>query len=387
MVNNDKSVKMFYLFYAITGGVFTSLMPVYYVQLGYNESQIGVLTSLIYLAAILQPIFGYLSDSKYDIQYILRISLAIIMASCVVLYFFDSFIVVFFVILIASIFRMPIPTLFDSVAADYAIKHNVPFAKFRVYASFGFGASMLICIPFMYLFGFSAFLIVTIFTTLIAFITIANIPHYTEKKPHIKYSENIKTIIKNKNFIYLSLFTILFMGSTSIKFAYQSLLLQELTGGALYSSVGFLLSVTMEIVFMRYFIVVEQHLSFKKYMTIAVGLMLIQLSIFATSNNPNIILCATILHGVSMAVFIPGYMKKIKEIVPIEISTSSMIISSTIQNVYTFLFSLIIITPIFAFYGLDYVFVIMIIFASISIVPLILIKEKNARIWKSILHI
>lgn len=378
MIKIDRNVKSFYLFFAITGGVFTSLLPVFYVNLGYSEAQIGVLTSLIYVAAILQPIFGYLSDSKFNITSVVRFSLIILMISCVGLYFFHSFEVVFIIILLASIFRMPIPALFDSQAMDYSMKYNKNFATFRVYASFGFGASMVICLPFMYLFGFEAFLPLTFITTFIAFYTAARVP---VKKQNIhkktSYIKDLKVLFTQKSYLLVSLFTILFMGATSIKFAYQSLLLQELTGTAFYSSVAFLLSTTSEVLLMRYFVHVEKKFSFRIYMLIAVLIMLFQLLIFANCNNANVILVFALLHGVSMSIFIPGYMKKMKQSVNEEVSTSAIVITSTVQNVFTFIFSILIITPIYARYGLNEVFMIMLLVASLSIIPLLFIKEKK----------
>lgn len=384
MINIDKNIKSFYLFFAILGGIFTAMMPIYYVNLGFSEVQIGFLTALVYAAAIVQPIFGYLSDSKFDPIRVIKFNTILLMIGCISLFIFSSFVPVALFVLIATIFRTPIPPMADNTIMSYCNRHNKNYGSFRIYASFGFGASMLLALPFMYLFGFRYFLIFTFICAFISYFNLSKIPTIKTKKDNdYSYIKDLKKLISNKKYLLIIIFNLLFLGCCSVKLAYQSLLLQELTGGAVYASLALMLSTIPEIFLMRYFVKIDAKFSYATYMIFAIMLLFIQVVVFATVTNPNVILLFCLLHGCCMSIYIPGFITKLKEVVDEEISTSAIVISSTVQAGFAFLFTMFLVTPIYASLGIEYVFIVMAIGILLSIIPIVLLgrmEKKDARI-------
>lgn len=383
MINIDKNIKSFYLFYAVLGGIFTAMMPIYYVNLGFSEVQIGFLTALVYAGALIQPIFGYLSDSKFDTIKVIKFNLLLVLISCLALFIFESFLLVALFVLVVAIFRAPIPVMADNAILSYLNRHHKNYGSFRIYASFGFGASMLLSLPFMYLLGFKYFLIFTFICGVISLINLYKIPTIKVKK-NIDYSyiSDLKKLLKNKKYRLIVAFNLLFLGCGSVKLAYQSLLLQELTGDALYSSVAFLLSTVPEIFLMRYFAKIDMKFSYAQYMIFAILLVFIQVVVFATVTNPNVILLFCLLHGCCMSIYIPGFITKLKDSVEEEISTSAIVISSTMQCAFAFLFTMFLVTPIYANFGTQYVFAVMSIGIILSIIPIIMLRkvERDERV-------
>lgn len=383
MINVDGNIKSFYLFFAILGGIFTAMMPIYYVNLGFSEVQIGFLTAVVYAAALLQPIFGYLSDSKFDPIRVVKFNLIIVMISCIGLFIFSSFQVVTLFVLLVTIFRTPLGPMADNAILSYTNRHNKDYGGFRIYASFGFGASMLLALPFMYILGFRYFLLFTFVCAFIAYLNLFKIPTIKTKKDHnYSYMRDLKKLMANKKFVLIIAFNMLFLGCCSVKLAYQSLLLQELTGDALYSSIALMISTVPEIFLMRYFAKIDAKFSYATYMIFAVILVVVQAVVFATVTNPNIILLFCLLHGCCMSIYIPGFIIKLKDSVEEEISTSAIVISSTIQCAFAFVFTMFLVTPIYANFGTEYVFVVMAVGIMLSIIPIVLLSrlERYERI-------
>ncbi len=376
MEKRVRSFKLYYFAIGIIASLYTSMMPSFYANLNMSEGQIGVLLSVVYLGAIFQPAIGMISDKAKSRSNVIRNSMYIVIGLSTVLLFVEEFYPVLFIVTGISFFRMAFFSLSDSYMMPFCIEYDYNYGKLRRGASLSFGMAMILAYPFNYFLGFHGFLILVILMCLLA----ANVMHKsTYEPPRAKnsshYISEMKKYMKSKAVISLLLFQLFFMGSLALKFSYQAIKLQELTGDTGAASIALLCATVPEVLFMAK-VSARSKMRLTSALLAATIFNIVQLFVFSQTTSVAVMIIFATFHGFSMSYYIPTFSRLLTELVGEGVISTFFTISGTGQSLFSLLLSLVVVTPVFINFGVDYVFVVIGISVICSIIPLLYLRIK-----------
>ncbi|MCJ8344113.1 MFS transporter, partial [bacterium] len=129
----------FFILY-LSFGLLIPYFPVLFQKMGYNASEIALLSSLQpFFLMIFSPISGYLL-SKYQKspKRIVIIAAFLTLLSCSLLFFKFSFAFALLAFGLHSSFRVIINPLLDCLSVAFSSLHQMEYGKIRIFGSFGF---------------------------------------------------------------------------------------------------------------------------------------------------------------------------------------------------------------------------------------------------------
>ncbi len=377
MERKAKSFKLYYFAVGIIASLYTSMMPSFYTSMGFTEGQIGILISVVYIGALFQPILGMISDKARSRSNVIRNSMYIVVALTVCLLFAKDFYPVLLIVTGISLFRMAFFSLSDSYMMPFCIEYDYNYGKLRRGASLSFGMAMIFAYPFNYLLGYHGFLLLIVLMCLMA----ANIMHKSDYHPpsgdeHANYFEEMKIYARSKAVIALLLFQFFFMGAAALKFSYQAIKLQELTGNTLAASIALMLATLPEVFLMAKVSDKLPNMRLTTALITGIFLNLSQLIAYTLIDNVALLIVVASFHGLSMAFYIPTYSRLLSELVGEKVISTFFTISGTGQSLFSLIISFAIITPIYMIFGVDYVFAIIATSVAMALIPLLYLRIK-----------
>ncbi|TLS53831.1 MFS transporter [Paenibacillus antri] len=140
MSNRLYSIVLFYFFIYMNNAVYGTFVPVYLEDIGFTNTQIGLLLSVGPLAAILaQPVWGTVSDRAKTKNSVLLLLLAG-SALCMLLFPLSySFIYVLVLICVFMFFQTPVYALGDAITLETLDRRGAGnFSHIRLAGTFGF---------------------------------------------------------------------------------------------------------------------------------------------------------------------------------------------------------------------------------------------------------
>ncbi len=377
MEKRARSFKLYYFAVGIIASLYTSMMPSFYESMGFSEGQIGILLSVVYIGALFQPVLGMISDKAVSRSNVIRNSMFIVIALTVTLMFAKDFYPVLFIVTGISLFRMAFFSLSDSYMMPFCIEYDYNYGKLRRGASLSFGMAMIFAYPFNYLLGYHGFLLLIVIVCLIA----ASVMHNSDYTPpsgddHANYFGEMKKYARDKSVIALLLFQFFFMGAAALKFSYQAIKLQEITGDTFAASIALMLATLPEVFLMAK--VSDRLPNIRLTTALIAGIILnvVQLVIYTYVDNVLVLVIIAAFHGLSMAFYIPTYSRLLSELVGEKVISTFFTISGTGQSLFSLLISLLIITPTYMMYGVDYVFTVIAVSAFAALIPLLYLRIK-----------
>ncbi len=370
-------LKLYYFSVAVVVSLLTSVLPLFYETLKMSPTQVGILISTTYIGALMQPVFGYICDKTQKPQQVLKILMIIAIFFSGILLFVQNFVTVLAVVLMLSLCYCSYFSLSDNIITAYVYQHNLNYGSIRRYASLGYGMAMLIASPFIYLFGLNSFLIIVIISLLIAIWKISNVDYQPIDKPQdSSFKTDMKEVLNMPVILTLLTFQMLFMGINAIKFGYQAIKLQSLMGSSFGASVALLLATIPEVLFLA--LVSKQVEKYRPTTLLFIGVCanLIHVFTYAFVDNYVILIIVAACHGISMSFYLPVIPYFLRKTVNLRIIGTIFALIATLQSLISLVVSSIIITPVYANLGINYVFVIFGIIMLISLIFLARLRVK-----------
>lgn len=384
-MNLEKEKRYMYWSYFLIGVLANFnivLLPFFYHAKGMNEGQVAFLLSSTYLSALVQPIFGYITDATIGPKEMLKkLSVGVIIVS-VFLFCSDTFLGLFIFSFILSVFRNLTFPLLDNIALTFCKQYNLEYGVLRKGASLGFGFGVLLALPILLLFNVLYIVFLPLIVGAILLVLLINIDFDLTSSKEIvalkEYKENMGILLKSKHFILLLMINLSLMGMSSLKLSYQSSLLDVMGVSVIYMATLNFTTILFEIIFISKTqkIFRKHHLSFVIFIMIVVSVL--QNIILLTSTSLPLILVASSLHGVAMAVYIPNFMGYISKVIPPKSSSTGYILINTIQSLSTLAINSIIIAPLVFMMDTRISFIIIVGIMILSLIPtFILYKIDN----------
>ncbi len=137
--------KLFYpfSFYFLYFAAFASLMPffvLFYQGLGYSGGEIGLLTGIPPLITMVgAPFWTGVADSTRSHKLVMGLGILVAVASVLLLPFFQSFAVIFLLVLLFNIFMSPVSSLSDSATISMLGEERAMYGRVRLGGTIGWG--------------------------------------------------------------------------------------------------------------------------------------------------------------------------------------------------------------------------------------------------------
>ncbi len=370
-------LKLYYFSVAVVVSLLTSVLPIFYESISMTPAQVGILISTTYVGALMQPVFGYICDRTQKPQLVLKILMIVAIIFSAILFFVKDFVVVLLVVLLLSLCYCSYFSLSDNVITAYVYQNNLNYGSIRRFASLGYGMAMLIATPLMLIFGVQSFIIIVIIGLIIAIVKLSNVDYHPIEKPHdSSYKNDVKEVLKMPLIVTLLSFQMLFMGINAIKFGYQAIKLQELFGTSTGASIALLLSTIPEFLFLA---LVSKYVDKYRPTTLlffAVCASLIHVFTYAVVDNVYILIIVATCHGISMSFYLPVIPYVLRKTVNLRIIGTIFALIATLQSIVSLVVSAVVITPVYATLGINYVFAIFGIIMLVSLVFLARLRIK-----------
>ncbi len=352
----------------VVANLFTTALVLYYLEIGFNEAQIGILASVSFLAAIFQPVLGVIIDRSRTPKKIYQFIIISFLLNLFIMSLTTNFYFYIILVFLASISRIAFFAALDAIVIKSVDYYGGNFGSIRNFASIGFGIGMLVAYPFI-INDIYNFFYVSIVVGIINILVVGQLHNSTNEKEvkKLNIKNDMATLFNNKVFMGLIITNFFMFGMMNIKMTYQPILLQSLGASAFMISLSSIIMTGPEIILMPLFNTVRRYVSDKSIFIIATTLTSIQLLLFSQLNNVYIVLALVSVHGLVNGFYIPLYSQTIVSTVDDKLSSTALMISITTQFLLTSVISLFIITPIYVKYGLNMVFLLLSMITFLSI--------------------
>ena len=389
-LQKDKlGIQLFGFMFAFYSSIFAAFIPIFFKQQGFTDVQIGLIISVGTLAGIVQPVFGLLADGKLDIRKVLNVNVTIIAMCFAGLLFGNDYFVVFFLIFIYNLFQAPNYSLIDNVVVRYSIQSQTNFGVTRRYITLGWAISVMLVTPLITKFGGNAFLVICIFAAamLLFFLNRAKIDFSNERSKDEAdvaekgtFKKDLSELVKNKEFILYVIFAATFVSTWSLRQQYQSLLIYEYTQDPLYISIIQFTGILFEVLLATWYAKAKNRIGTKNLYFIQMVLAIVMFLGYGLVDNVILIVIFSSIQGVVQAMLVPSLVYAAREIVGSKLSNTAILTTNSATSICSFVIASVVLTPVFAIYGIQAVYIALLGLISLTAIPLLFIKIKDEKI-------
>ncbi len=350
-----------------------------------GAKEIGILTSVMYLGAITQPLIGYLCDVWGRKVKVLQILFALICINVLLMKVFNDFESYLILIFLLSVCQRPVGALIDEICITNAEYLNIEYGKIRVGGSIGFAVGMFFLLPLGFLGVTNSILFsVFIFASLVVLCAMyleriipVNQENEHSHNKNVTYKKAFKNKILKSTFFYFTLANFFMMGSLSLQVSYQNILLVNLGASAFIIALINFVAIVPEIIL---FPKVERLLKNVSYKSIMIGvsvLTFILQILLSISPSSNFVLLIIWLHGVIFATYIPFFYRAFKDYLGEGVASTGFLLNTMFLSLALVVFNAFIVTPLFTHLGVRFVYVLLGIMALLAIVPIHFLMKNN----------
>lgn len=374
---DSRKLYLFYFMYGAINTIAIQMLPLAMTQKGFNNGQITIALSCVFLAALLQPVIGHLTSTKVGSKPMIKMLLITILITSIFLFSTALYIPILIVIFMFSVARLSISPLYDSYATMAANHHNINFGLVRSGASLGFGVGMFIYAFIANIFNLdysSSFLFITTLS-IIGMYLISSLP-----KEGMKFEDNTATESKTElpKAVLLIMMYVLYFGALNVRFSYNSLFFSEFGRSTEFISLATFFMVIPELIFLPLYnkLFARFNKMYLLYAAVLLGITQMVLYIMFPQNTV-MLLFASMFNGFQIMVFFPTFFGMLQTALGARNSAFGFVINTTLTSLFVGVFNIIAIRPIFLSTDTTIsVFYIIIILQLCSFIPLFIYHRK-----------
>lgn len=315
-----------------TWGVFVAFLVFYLGDLGFSNTQIGIMMAVSTLMGILgQPLLGYICDLKRTVKKVFIICMILLALIIVPFSYYQSMTVLLIVMGITGFLRIPQPSILDSWILESSPRLATNYGFMRAWGSIGFALMVFFFGRFIEQYGwnflFISYGIFTVITVLIAF-TVKD--SYDGSLVPDARPSNIGLLFKNKEYVFLLLISLLILIPGQAIMIYLAVILKSLGGTAAdqgYALFIIALSEAPVLFLSRYFVKRFDPLVLLLGTTVFYIIRMLLLLIAAT---PQFVIYLGIFQGMTFSIFLPTTRYYVNQIAPEGLKTTAQTVCSTV---------------------------------------------------------
>lgn len=330
---------IFYITYYITLGVYTPYLNVYYERLGFNGSQIGLITSVGLIASMLiTPIWGALSDRYRNPKAMIAFLLTMTAVSSWIWVNQTQFLPVLIFALVLSVFRNNVWSLIDGVGIQFCAEGNYDFAFARSMGSLGYLLGSFVIAGFLQSLGMTGpFISVLIVSSLISAVLILFLPHQHKNKENqkkVNFSESVGQLAKNRGYLFVLVIMLLTSMTVDCVLNYSgNHIVNTLQQNDSMIGVFSCAQVLPEVIIVMFANRIFRRMKTSQIFMFGAMAQFVRFVLCALFPNILIFLAATTLHGITIAVSSVGYVSFIHKKVDSRILSTAMALYGTVSTI------------------------------------------------------
>ena len=309
MPNEDKDRQerypwIFVSFYAISYmayAISNTFFPIYYKQLGYSGSSLGLLLSVgPFVALLSQPFWGIMADRASSKNLILQIICAVSTVSIFLLVADSRFYFLSLSFAMFSFFYYPLFALGDTITLEYLKNTGWNFGPIRLAGTLGFAVMAIIAGKLAsrnitnIFFLFSA-------CTAVSFLLARKLP-VVRGHQHGRQKISILALLKNREFMFLSVFFLAVMSSMGFYYSFYPVYYEQLGAGRTLVGVSMFVSAVSETPFLLFSSRISRKFHAKYILLGSAAAICLRWLLIYLVSSPYALLPLMLLHGTTFIV-------------------------------------------------------------------------------------
>ncbi len=368
---NSKKLYLFNFCYGVINSIAISMLPLVLVDKGYNPSQVTIVLSFVFLAAVFQPIIGVVTRSITGSKKMIQIILVAVAALALAIFAVTNFALMILSVLVFSIGRLSLSPIYDSVLTIGVKKHNINYGLIRSGASLGFGLGMGLYTLISSIFGWS-YPMGFVFIAVIGVVALSLISTLPDERPSDEQMEVSDEQTHIGKYVVLVIIYTLFFGGLNIRMSYFSTYFVEFDYSTTFISMATFALVIPEVIFLPLY-----NKLFAKYnkmllllITLIIGMMQVMMFTLFTE-SPIMLLVTSSLNGFQIMLFFPTYFGLLQQSLGPKNSAFGFIINMTTMSIFVGIFNMLVIRPLYVGIGSTIpIFYVICIMYIIALLPL-----------------
>ena len=298
------NLSRFYFIYYFFVGLFVPYWGLYLTFKSFTPIEIGFLLSFFQLSRIFAPnLWGWIADHTEKRSLWIRLTAFIGFVGFIGIFWADSFIDIFVIMMAMSVFTSSTLPLAESLTLSHLATTNGHYSKIRAWGSFGFIMAALSFGFILDSLGMHYLLIVLCITQFLIFIFSYGVPEKPYHRKKLTQNSFIK-ILKKPEVFSLLLACALMVTSHGLLYNFYSIYMND--QGYSNSIIGFLwaLGVICEIFIFFLMPKITRYLNFKQILLISLFIAVVRFYLIGSfADNLLIILIAQMMHAFTFGSF------------------------------------------------------------------------------------
>jgi PPP family 3-phenylpropionic acid transporter len=335
-MNKKSFIFNFIAFYAVMymgNAVYSTFIPVYLNNIGFNSTSIGTLLAVGPMVAVIaQPVWGLVTDRSTFKNNVLKL---IIIGSGISVVFYrisNSFYYLIFIITVFTFFQASIFPLSDTVTLEYIDKTEWKFGNIRLAGTIGH-AIMSVVAGYMARKNINIIFPLYFILSIAAYMSVSGLP---KVKGHQSKGNKISIakLWHVKGLVVLMLFNAAFVATLNFYYSFFPIFYQEIGGSSSLLGWAMLISSMSEVPFLLTADRIINKLGIKATLTFSTLILSIRWMLMYFVHNKYIVLVISALLGFNYIVFAYCLAIYINKKVPKELKASGQTINNLVGALF-----------------------------------------------------
>lgn len=217
-------ISLIYFLIFISNALFLSFFQIFLASKGFNESKIGIISSITPLLCIIaNPLCSLIGKNNKRIRYLL-LALSVLEAIVILLvYKVNEFSLLILVMCLVAIIDPPLFVILDSYTSSLVKENELNFSYIRIVGTFSYALGTFISGLIIENFGYSLLFISASILMIISSIVILFLKE--NKNNEEREKGDFKRLLSNKNFLIIGIYFIFILSFASLGDTYISIYL------------------------------------------------------------------------------------------------------------------------------------------------------------------
>jgi PPP family 3-phenylpropionic acid transporter len=337
---------------------FGSYIGLYYTDIGLDTIQIGIITSLsAVIAVIVQPFWGLIGDrAKYKNNVLILCVFMSAISVWLVPLSSDIFWLVVTFTLLYTVFQCAVNPLSTAITLELANKHNFTFSSVRTAGSVGYALMSFVA---GWIVKYNIYYIFVLFSALML-LSLALITFIPKVEGHQKDGKkvNLKEIVKNKRIIHIYIYSLFIQSTVSFFFSFQAIYSVQQGISTELIGLGLMIGSVSQFPFMIFFDRIYKKFGIINILIFSGAVQAIRLLLFSFWLTPTSIYLIWMLHGGTVILFTLCLVEFVNTNVGSELKASGQMMNAVVMQGISMILGSLVGGICAHFIGLKFTFVI-----------------------------
>ncbi|UVI31931.1 MFS transporter [Paenibacillus spongiae] len=350
----------------MTLAVVVSYFPLYFLDQGYSESQIGILYSTgPFISIFANLILGIASDKYRTIKKIMILLLFGQLVMVSFLFTTDSFIMVCIIMTAFYFFQQPMNPLNDSLILLSTQYTGTPYALVRMFGSLGFASAAFFFGQLLKTTGSSATLMICVVTIIITLLLSFKLRDYQGSLRKMEFGGFFKLIRKPQIVTFFAILLIISIAHRMYE-GFLAVTLRHMGASDSLVGIAWLTSATSEIPIL--FLLGKYGHKFKELPLLAIASLMYAIRFWLISNisSPIWVIPVQLMHSVTFGIYFTTALRYISNVIPDEYRASGQALFAIVWTGFAGIISGTVGGSIYEHYGRESFFHLAMVLAIIA---------------------